>query len=159
MFRTRLAGLATALVALIATIGVAPAATARPRLTADHGTAAVATTPQTSGATQYVAGFDSDAILGQTAITYVIKATPTSAKGVFSVVAHKVVLYTGTGELSGTATARLTATAGGQASVTAGKLTLTTGRGSLAGHGLRASFSGTGRLGGGYTFTYHGTYR
>ena len=159
MFRTRLPGLATALVALIATVGVAPGATARPRLRPDHGTAAVATTPRTSGATQYVAGFDFDAILGPTAITYVIKAIPTSAKDTFSLVADRVILYTGTGELSGTATARLTARAGGQASVTAGKLTLTTGRGSLAGHSLRASFSGTGRLGAGYTFTYHGTYR
>lgn len=159
MFRSRLPGLATAVVALIATLGVAPGAAARPRFTSDHGAAAVATTPRTSGATQFVAGFDFDAILGPTAITYVIKAIPTSAKGAFSLVADRVILYTGTGELSGTATAKLTATAGGQASVTAGKLTLTTGRGSLAGHSLRASFSGTGRLGAGYTFTYHGTYR
>lgn len=53
----------------------------------------------------------------------------------------------------------LVATAGGRATVTAGTLALNTGRGSLAGHVLRASFSGTGRLGGAYTFTYQGTYR
>jgi hypothetical protein len=160
MYRTRLPGLATVLVALVAAAsGVTAGATARPRARTDRGTAAVATTPWTSGATQYVAGFDSDAILGHGAITYVITAIPTSAKGTFSLVAHNVILYTGTGELSGTATATLTATAGGQATITAGKLTLNSGRGSLAGHGLRASFSGTGRLGGGYTFTYHGAYR
>ena len=53
----------------------------------------------------------------------------------------------------------LVATAGGRATVTAGTLALNTGRGSLAGHVLRASFSGTGPLGGGYTLTYQGTYR
>jgi hypothetical protein len=103
MSPTRLLGLATALVALLAATPVTAGATARPRARPDRGTAAVATTPRTSGATQYIAGFDSDAILGQGAIT--------------------------------------------------------TGRGSLAGHSLTARFSGTGRLGGGYTFTYHGTYR
>ena len=40
-----------------------------------------------------------------------------------------------------------------------GKLTLYTGRGTLANHKLTTSFSGAGTLGGGYTFTYHGTYR
>lgn len=159
MLRTTLSGLATAFVALIAASGAVSGAEARPRSKADHGTAAVATTPQTSGATQYVAGFDSDAILGHAAVTYVIRAIPTSAKGTFSLVAHKVDLYTGTGELTGTATATLTASAGGQAIITGGRLSLNTGRGSLAGHKLRATFSGTGRLGGGYTFTYHGTYR
>ena len=159
MSPTRLSGLATALVALIAATGATAGATARPRAKADRGTAAVATTPLTAGATQYVAGFDSDAILGHGAITYVITAIPTSAKGAFSLVAHNVSFYTGTGELSGTATATLTATAGGQATITAGRLTLNAGRGSLAGHTLTASFSGTGRLGGGYTFTYRGTYR
>jgi hypothetical protein len=159
MSRTRLVGLATVLAALIAPLGLTPGASARPRPKADHGTAAVATTPLTAGATQYVAGFDADAILGHGAITYVITAIPTSAKGTFSLVAHNVIFYTGTGELSGTATATLTATAGGHATITGGKLTLTRGRGSLAGHSLRASFSGTGLLGGGYTFSYHGTYR
>jgi hypothetical protein len=159
MSPTRSLGIASALVAVLATSGVALGATARPRAKADRGTAAVATTPRTSGATQYVAGFDSDAILGHGAITYVITAIPTSAKGRFSLVARNVILYTGTGELSGTATATLNATAGGIATITAGRLTLTTGRGSLAGHNLTASFSGNGRLGGGYTFTYHGTYR
>jgi hypothetical protein len=154
-----LAGLATALVALIAVGGVTSGATARPRPKPDSGTAAVATTPRTAGATQYVAGFDSDAVLGHGAITYVITAVPTSAKGTFTLIAHRVDLFTGAGELSGTATATLTASASGDATVTAGKLTLRTGRGSLAGHTLSASFSGTGRLGGGYMFTYHGTYR
>ncbi|MGZ6616377.1 MAG: hypothetical protein ACXVFQ_18340, partial [Solirubrobacteraceae bacterium] len=114
MSRTMLSGLATALVTLIAASGVVTGATARTRSKADHGTAAVATTPRTSGTTQYVAGFDSDAVLGHAAVTYVIRAIPTSAKGTFSLVAHQVDLYTGTGELSGTATATLTASAGGQ---------------------------------------------
>jgi hypothetical protein len=158
MSRTRLTGLTTVLVALITAIGLTSGATARPRSKADHGTAAVATTPLTTGATQYVAGFESDAVLGRGAVTYVITAVPTSAKGRFSLVAHDVIFYTGTGELSGTATATLTASAGGHATITAGRLVLNTGRGSLAGHSLRATFSGTGRLGGGYTFTYHGSY-
>jgi hypothetical protein len=159
MSRKPYLGFAAPFVALIAASGVTPDAIARPRARADRGTAAVATTPLTSGATQYVAGFDSDAILGHGAITYVITAIPTSAKGTFSLVAHNVILYNGTGKLSGTATATLTATTGGHATITGGRLTLTTGRGSLAGHSLIASFSGTGRLGGGYTFTYRGTYR
>lgn len=168
MSRTRLLGFAAALVPLIVGSAASAAsaasagprgATARPRAKADRGTVAVATTPLTSGTTQYVAGFDSDAILGHGAITYVITAVPTSAKGTFSLVARRVILYDGTGELIGTATATLTATAGGHATVTAGKLTLSTGRGSLAGHSLKASFSGTGQLGGGYSFTYDGSYR
>jgi hypothetical protein len=159
MSRTRLTGLATALVALMTPIVLAPGATATPRARADRGSAAVATTPLTSGTTQYVAGFDSDAILGRGAITYVITAIPTSANGTFSLIAHNVIFYSGPGALRGTATATLTAAAGGHATVTAGRLTLTKGTGSLAGHSLIARFSGTGNLGGGYTFTYHGTYR
>jgi hypothetical protein len=159
MSPTRLLSLAMALVALLAACPFTAGASEKQRAKTDRGTVAVATTPRTAGTTQYVAGFDSDAILGHGAITYVITAIPTSARGTFSLVAHKVILYNGTGELSGTATATLTATAGGQASVTGGKLNLATGRGSLAGHSLTARFSGTGQLGGGYTFSYHGTYR
>jgi hypothetical protein len=159
MSRKMLLGIATALVTLIAASGETLGATTRPRARADRGSADVATTPRTSGTTQYVAGFDSDAILGRGAITYVITAIPTSATGTFSLIARNVIFYNGTGELSGTATATLTAGAGGHATVTAGKLTLTRGRGSLAGHNLTARFSGSGQLGGGYTFTYHGTYR
>jgi hypothetical protein len=161
MSRTGLLRLATAAVAASAAIGVSADADAavHQRARADHGTAAVATTPLTSGLNQYVAGFDSDAVLGHGAITYLIKAVPTSAQGTFSLVAHSVVLYTRAGELSGTATATLTATAGGHASVTGGKLRLNAGTGSLAGHSLTARFFGAGQLGGGYAFTYHGTYR
>ena len=68
-------------------------------------------------------------------------------------------LYTGTGELSGGATATLIATGNGHATVTDGKLTLDTGKGSLANHKLTATFSGSGTLGGGHTFIYRGTYR
>jgi hypothetical protein len=159
MSRKTLLGIATALVSLIAASGETLGATTRARNRPDRGSADVATTPRTSGAIQYVAGFDSDAILGHGAITYVIRAIPTSSNGAFSLVARNVIFYNGTGELIGTATAKLTAGAGGHATVTAGKLTLTRGRGSLAGHSLTARFSGSGLLGGGYTFMYHGTYR
>jgi hypothetical protein len=98
-------------------------------------------------------------VLGDTAITYVITTVPTTTTGVVSLSARRVRLYAGTGELSGTATATLTAGPGGSATITNGELDLTTGTGTLRGHRLIATFTGTGHLDGGYTFTYHGTFR
>ena len=125
----------------------------------DSGTAYVATTPKTAGTTQYIAGFDTDGVLGDTAITYVITTVPTSTTGVVSLSARQVRLYTGRGELSGTATATLTAGADGSAMITGGELDLTVGTGTLRGHRLIATFTGTGHLDGGYTFNYQGTFR
>ena len=160
MSRTTIAALAAGLVVSLAATGATVVADARTTNgKTDSGTTWVATTPETLGTTQYVAGFDSDKRLGHAAITYVIKAVPNSATGTVSLVAHDVRLYTGTGELSGGATATLIATGNGHATITNGKLTLDTGKGSLANHELTATFSGAGTLGGGYTFTYRGTYR
>jgi hypothetical protein len=147
MSRTRVAAVAAGLIASLAAGGVAVDAQARTKGSDDSGTTWVATTPETAGATQYVAGFDSDKRLGRAAITYVITTVPTSAQGTVSLVARDVRLYTGTGELSGHATATLTATGDGHATVTGGKLTLDNGTGSLASHKLTASFTGGGRLG------------
>lgn len=160
MSRTRAAALVAGLTVSLVAGGVTVGADARTtKGKPDSGTTWVATTPETLGATQYVAGFDSDKRLGHAAITYLITAVPNSTNGTVSLVAHDVDLYTGTGELRGSATATLIPTGDGHATVTNGKLTLDTGKGSLANHKLTASFSGTGTLGGGYTFTYDGTYR
>jgi hypothetical protein len=160
MSRTKVAAMAAGLTVSLAAGGVAVGADARmTKGNPDSGTTWVATTPETLGATQYVAGFDSDRRLGHAAITYVITAVPSSAQDTVSLVAHDVDLYTGTGKLHGSATATLVPTGGGHATVTDGKLTLDRGSGSLTNHKLTASFSGAGTLSGGYTFTYHGTYR
>jgi hypothetical protein len=159
MSRTRVACVVAGLIASLAASGLTAETDARTRGSSDSGTTWVATTPKTSGTTQYVAGFDSDKRLGHAAITYVITTVPTSTQGTVSLVARDVHLYTGTGGLSGRATATLTATGNGHATVTDGKLTLDKGTGSLSGHKLTASFTGAGTLGGGYTFTYDGTFR
>jgi hypothetical protein len=78
-----------------------------------------------------------------------------------------VTIYTRNGSLSGTGSGVLTVTNSpnpGDATVTNGKLLLNHGTGRMAGHSLRATFSGTGNIGSAtvpdsYTFRYKGVYR
>jgi hypothetical protein len=124
----------------------------------DSGTAYVANTPK-KGNYVYAAGYNQDKILGNGSILYVIKATP-STPGTISVKTKSVALYTGTGSLSGTATATLTQAANGSSTISAGKLTLNKGAGSLKGHSLVATFTGTGSITSlAFVFKYKGTYK
>jgi hypothetical protein len=158
----RLLSAIVGLLAVIATVGfTAAAGSARTHATgkSDSGTAWVAET-QKPGNLLYTAGYDQDKVLGAGAILYEIKATPTK-NGTIKVAAKTVTLYTATGSLTGTATATLTAnTKTGKESVTGGKLNLGKGAGSLKGHSLTATFTGTGSLKT-LTFTFHytGTYK
>lgn len=124
----------------------------------DSGTAYVANTPK-QGTYVYAAGYNQDKILGKGSILYVIKAT-SSKPGTISVKTKSVTLYTATGSLSGTGSATLTTAANGTATVSGGKLNLSKGSGSLKGHSLLATFTGTGSITAlSFVFNYKGTYK
>jgi hypothetical protein len=114
----------------------------------------------------YNAGFGHDKVLGQTVVTFVTKPLP-RPNGTVLVNSKPVTIYTPNGSLSGTGSGVLTITNKphpGDSSVTNGKLLLNHGTGALAGHSLRATFTGTGNIGGAlvpdhYTFRYKGVYR
>ncbi len=139
---------------LVAGIVAPSAAGAARSAQADSGTVHVATTTETAGATQYIAGFNADRLLGRAAITYLITTIPTSTEGTVTLQAREVHLYTGTGELSGSASATLTAGARGSATISGGKLNLTAGAGILRHRQLTATFTGTGSLAS-HTYTFH----
>jgi hypothetical protein len=106
-----------------------------------------------------VAGFTYDKLFGQTAITYVIKVGA-GKPGTFKVTAKPVVMYTKTGELTGTGTATLAIAASGVETIPAGKLDLNKGTGGQAGHTLMGTFTGVGSTKTGlFKFSYKGTYK
>jgi hypothetical protein len=129
------------------------------------GTAYVGEAPN-PGSLVYDAGFFYDKVLGPGAVTFVTKAL-VSSKGAITITSKPVTLYTPSGSLRGTGSGVLTITNKphpGDARVTNGKLLLNHGTGRLAGHSLRATFSGTGNIGGtrvpdSYTFRWKGVYR
>jgi hypothetical protein len=133
--------------------------------TPTSGTAYVGQAPKPSPLV-YDAGFITDKVLGRGAVTFVTKPL-VSPTGAITIKSKPVTIYTPTGSLSGTGSAVLTVTnkpKPGDATVTDGKLLLNHGTGRLAGHSLRATFSGTGNVGGpdtpdSYTFRYKGVYR
>jgi hypothetical protein len=126
------------------------------------GTAYLGSTSRTTKGLVYYAGFNSDKVLGQGAVTYTIK--PTSAtSGTITATAKKVTLWTNSGTLTGTGTATLHITnkpKTGDDTVSGGKINLTHGTGGQAGHSLVATFTGAGNLvSGQYVFHYKGTYK
>lgn len=136
---------------------VVPVASAAGRK--DSGTSYVAVTHD-KGGFAYTAGNNTDKILGTSAVTYVLQILKSSKPAVYNVTVRSVFLYTRTGSLAGTATAKLTVGANGAATITNGKLRLTKGAGSQAGHSLIATFHGTGSITSRtFKFVYSGTYR
>jgi hypothetical protein len=133
--------------------------------TPTSGVAYVAQVPKPSSLV-YDAGFTYDKVLGPGVVTFVTKALA-SPNGAITIKSKPVTVYTPNGSLSGTASALLTITnkpKPGDSTVTNGTLLLIHGTGRLAGHSLRATFSGTGNIGGAgvpnfYTFHYTGVYR
>lgn len=132
--------------------------------TPTSGIAYVAQAPKPSMLV-YDAGFVHDKVLGAGVVTFVTKAL-VSHTGAITIKSKPVTIYTPNGSLSGTGSGVLTITNKpnpGDATVTDGKLLLNHGTGRLAGHSLRATFSGTGNIGGSnspdfYTFRYKGVY-
>jgi hypothetical protein len=122
----------------------------------DSGTANFAIT-NTTKKLEYAAGHFTDKVLGSGAITYQLKILP-GATGTYKVTSKKVVLYTGKGSLSGTATALVTVTKTSE-TITDGKLNLTKGFGSLKGDSLKVKFTGTANLSANqYAFSYSGKF-
>ncbi len=125
---------------------------------ADSGTAYVGTT-HTAGAYEYLAGDNTDRLFGAGAVTYRLKASP-STPGSLKLTTNPVILFTATGSLRGTGSATLTITSATTATVSNGKLNLTKGTGTQKGHSLIATFTGSGNpTTGQYVFHYKGTYK
>jgi hypothetical protein len=153
------AGLAIMVAVASATAGAIAASGGGARQTS--GTAYLASA-RTANGLVYFAGFNSDKVLGQGAVTYTIK--PTSAtSGTITANAKKVTLWTNNGALSGTGTATLHITnqpKQGDDTVTGGKIKLTHGTSGQAGHSVVATLTGSGNLVSGiYVFHYKGTYK
>ncbi len=124
---------------------------------ADSGTAYFSIV-HAAGGQDFAAGIGKDKVLGNVATTYQI-AIGGSSTGTVTVTVKKVTIYNGTGSLSGKATATITFS-GSTETITNGKLKLTKGTGSLKGHSLTATFTGTAdTTGNQYQFTYKGTYK
>jgi hypothetical protein len=148
----------------IASLGIVGSAIGASGGTRDSGIAYVAQAPK-PGKLVYDAGFVHDKVLGSGAVTFVTKPL-VSPSGQITIKSKPVTIYTPKGSLSGTGSGILTITnkpKPGDATVTHGKLVLNHGTGRLAGHSLRATFSGTGNIGGTnvpdfYTFNYKGVY-
>ena len=120
----------------------------------DSGTVHAATT-HSSGKTEYVVGNVSDKVLGTAVITYAIKATA-RANGTYHLNGTTVTAYTGTGSLTGTASATLTIGTG-TSKITNGTIKLTKGFGSLKNDTLTATFTGTDNVAANQlTLTYKG---
>jgi hypothetical protein len=141
------------LVALAATVlafGLITTAEGRPVGTSgparsDSGIAYFSITHDAKGL-EYAAGNVTDKVFGTSAITYVLKIVSSKTKGSIGVKATKVVLYTATGSLSGTATATINNISSATQTITNGKLKLDKGAGALKGAKLTAKFSGTSDL-------------
>jgi hypothetical protein len=98
------------------------------------GTAYLGPTARTAPGLVYYAGFNSDKVLGQGAVTYTIKPTSASS-GTITATAKKVTLWTSNGKL-------------------------TRGTGGQTGHSLVGTFTGTGNIvSGQYVFHYKATYK
>lgn len=149
----------------IAGVGFAGSAIGAGGGTRTSGTAYVGQAPKPSSLV-YDSGFVYDKVLGPGAVTFVTKALA-SPSGAITIKSKPVTIYTPNGSLSGTGSGVLTITnkpRAGDATVTNGKLLLNHGTGRLAGHSLRATFSGIGNIGGSnvpnaYIFKYKGVYR
>ncbi|MGH2869516.1 MAG: hypothetical protein ACRDNK_18375, partial [Solirubrobacteraceae bacterium] len=96
----------------------------------DSGTTYASIT-HTRGNLQIAAGNNYDKVLGEGTISYQLKLLP-AGNGTVKVRVPKVVLFTTTGSLTGTASATVTANANSQ-TITNGKLNLTKGTGGLKG--------------------------
>lgn len=128
---------------------------AAPKGKADSGTSYVSVV-HVVGKTEYAAGYTFDKKFGQTAVTYVTSISP-GTTGTINITVKRVVEYTPTGTLYGTAKAVQNLATG---NVTGGKLLLTHGTGAQKGHSFLATFTGTyDPKSGVYTFHYKGLYR
>jgi hypothetical protein len=124
----------------------------------DSGVIYFATTHSAHGIT-YAAGNATDSLFGTEAVTYAIRTAPTRT-GSIQVTAKPVTTWTKTGTLSGTATSTLTVAANGKATFTNGKVSETKGTGTLKGHTLTATFTGSGDTKTGtYQIKYKGNYK
>ncbi|MGB9185955.1 MAG: hypothetical protein WCB67_18020 [Solirubrobacteraceae bacterium] len=121
----------------------------------DSGTTYASIT-HTRGNLQIAAGNNYDKVLGEGTVSYQLKLLP-AGNGTVSVKVPKVVLYTTTGSLTGTASATVTASNSTQ-TITNGKLNLTKGAGSLKGRHFTGTFTGASDLAKNLiTFKYKGT--
>lgn len=132
--------MATALAgtALIAAPAIATSAPKR-----DSGTTYASITHTRNGL-EIAAGNNYDKVLGEGTISYQLKLIP-NANGTIHVKVPKVVLFTTTGSITGTASATVTIN-GSAEQITNGKLALKNGKGALKGKQFSGTFTGSGDL-------------
>lgn len=152
-----------AVVALCATgtlIGVGAAgvgARSRAAGKADSGTLYLSTN-RSSGSIGYASGTNSDKLFGESALTSKYTLTHTTG-ATFKLSSSHTIMWTKTGSLEGTLSATVTL-AGTTETFKNGKLDLSNGTGSLKGHSLVGTFTGSGNSSANqFKFTYKATYK
>ncbi|MGH2867697.1 MAG: hypothetical protein ACRDNK_09035, partial [Solirubrobacteraceae bacterium] len=109
----------------------------------DSGTTYASIT-HTRGHLEIAAGNNYDKVLGEGAVTYQLKLLP-AGNGTIKVKVPKVVLFSTTGSIAGTASATVTVN-GNKQTITNGKLNLTKGTGGLKGRQFTGTFTGSSDL-------------
>jgi hypothetical protein len=159
MSRTRHITSAVVAIAAIAAITAAVATAAGSRAAKGRRTSGTAYFSITHmvGSTQFFAGNNTDKLLGQTGVTYTAKILSSNVTGVVTVKVTTLTLWTKTGSLSGTATAKENVATG---AITDGQFSLTKGTGAQKGHSLAGTFSGSGSTAKNqYQYTYKAVYK
>jgi hypothetical protein len=149
-------------IATIATLavgaaGVSGATAAAPKARKTTNTAYASIVRQ-EGSRLIAAGYFVDKVLGKGAVIYRVQAAAGDQPATTIVTADPVTLYTAKGTLTGTGSATNTNNPDGTATISAGKLNLTKGTGSLKGHTLVGTFTGT-FANNVFTFNTTATYR
>jgi hypothetical protein len=143
------------IVLMVSTKDVRPATPLRP----DSGIAYVSIVRYTNVA-GFAAGENTDKILGDEAATYSLTVHRAGPSTDTFRLTSKVVFYSPTGSLTGTASATMTISAKKAETFTSGELSLKDGAGSQKGHSLIATFTGTGSLSANvYVLNYKGAYK
>ena len=141
--RTRGFAVAAA-VAVFGLLAVSTAAVAAGTTGRTETSTVYAATTQTAGGYDIAAGQAKDKLFGHVAITYRIKVIPAGTTGTLHLISKPVIEYTATGSILGSATATLTLGPNGAETISNGKFSLTHGAGSLRGHTITGTFTGTG---------------
>jgi hypothetical protein len=150
----RALGIVAVLAAAFAAFAITAGAATKGK--ADSGKIYTAIT-HTTGGFEYAAGNGTDKLFGTTAVTYKIKAS--AGDNGITLAIPSLAIFTSTGELSGTGTAKLSVS-GTTETVSDGKFNLTKGSGGQKRHSYKGTFSGTGNTTTGqFVFTEKGTYK
>jgi hypothetical protein len=152
--------LSIGLVATVAVVAVGAGASSAESAAKGKATSGVvyAALVHTVGKTELAAGLVNDKVLGKGAVEFALNVGEGTKAGSLKATGS-VIVFTKTGQLSGTDSVTINTTPTG-VTFTGGKLDLTKGAGLQKGHSFAGTFTGTAKsIAGPYTFQDKGTYK